>query len=87
MVGVARVTREAYQDPSTDDDRWVVVNLEPVHALARPVSLSEIEQDARLRDIGLIKQSRLSVMPVTKKEFDVIVARGQSKHPATQSES
>lgn len=87
VVGVACVTREAYQDPSTDDDRWVVVNLEPVYALARPVSLSEIKQDARLRDIGLIKQSRLSVIPVTKKEFDVIVARGQSKHPATQSES
>ena len=87
VVGVARVTREAYQDPTTDDERWVVVDLEPVQALAQPVSLREIKQDARLQDIGLIKQSRLSVMPVTKKEFDVIVARGKSKRTAAQSET
>ncbi len=87
VVGVARVTREAYQDPTTDDERWVVVNLEPVHALARPVSLREIKQDARLQAIGLIKQSRLSVMPVTEQEFEVIVARGESKRLATQAET
>lgn len=81
VVGVARVTREAYQDPTTDDARWVVVDLEPVQALARPVSLKEIKQDARLQDIGLIKQSRLSVMPVTKKEFDRIVKKGQGQPP------
>ncbi len=77
VVGVARVTREAYQDPTTDDERWVVVDLEPVQALARPVTLREIKQDTRLQDIGLIKQSRLSVMPVSKKEFDLIVKKGQ----------
>ena len=81
VVGVARVTREAYQDPTTDDARWVVVDLEPVQALARPVSLREIKQDARLQDIGLIKQSRLSVMPVSKKDFDRIVKKGQGQPP------
>ena len=81
VVGVARVTKEAYQDPTTNDERWVVVDLEPVEPLATPVTLSEIKHDPRLKNIALIKQSRLSVMPVTKKEFEVIVKKGQAKSP------
>lgn len=79
VVGVARVTKEAYQDPTTDDERWVVVDLKPVEALKNPVTLSDIKDDARLKNMALIRQSRLSVSPVTEDEFDVIVARGKGK--------
>ena len=57
VVGVARVVKEAYQDPTTDDPRWVAVDIEPVEALANPVSLSDVKKDKRLQNIGLIKQA------------------------------
>lgn len=79
VVGIAEVIKEAYQDPTTDDERWVVVDLKPKETFKNPVSLSEIKKDRRLRDIALIKQSRLSVMPVTKKEFDTITSMGRGK--------
>ncbi len=79
VVGVAQVVKESYQDPTTDDDRWVVVDLEPVKALQSPVPLSAIKKDERLQNISLIKQSRLSVMPVTKEEFELIVKMGTGK--------
>ena len=81
VVGVARVRRESYPDPTADDERWVVVDLEPVRALAEPVSLSTIKADARLRDIPLVRQSRLSVMPLPKPAFDRILALGGTKLP------
>ncbi len=77
VVGIAKVIKESYQDPTTDDTRWVVVDLEPVETLKKPVSLDEIRKDNRLKNIALIKQSRLSVMPLTKEEFEVIVAKGK----------
>jgi len=79
VVGIAKVTKESYQDPTTSDERWVVVDLEPVETLKKPVSLEEIKNDKRLKNIPLIKQSRLSVMPLTKEEFDVIVAKGRGR--------
>ncbi len=79
VVGIAKVTKEFYQDPTTDDERWVVVDLKPVRALKKPVTLGDIKVDERLRDMALIRQSRLSVMPVEEGEFDVIVAKGQGK--------
>ena len=79
VVGVAQVTREAYQDPSTNDERWSAVNIEPVDKLAQPVSLHDIKQDKRLQNMALVKHSRLSVMPVAKKDFDIIVQLGRSK--------
>ncbi len=79
IVGIARVIKAAYQDPTTDDERWSVVDIEPVETLARPVRLSQIKRDRRLQDMALIKQSRLSVMPVTQKEFDVIVTQGRTQ--------
>ncbi len=79
VVGVARVTKEAYQDPTTADDRWSVVDIEPVETLAAPITLSEMKQDKKLQDMVLIKQSRLSVMPVMKKEFDRIIKKGRAK--------
>jgi predicted RNA-binding protein with PUA-like domain len=76
VVGIAEVVREFYQDPTTDDERWVVVDLKPVKTLKSPVPLSEIKKEKKLRNISLIKQSRLSVMPVTKKEYEVILKKG-----------
>lgn len=76
VVGYARVIKASYQDPTTDDDRWVAVDIEPVEALKDPVSLKQIKQEKKLADIALIRQSRLSVMPVTKKEFEHILSLG-----------
>ncbi|AXE16944.1 EVE domain-containing protein [Runella rosea] len=74
VVGIAQVDREAYPDPTTDDARWVVVELVPVQKLKRPVSLQEIKSDNRLQEIALIRQSRLSVMPIKREEFDLILS-------------
>jgi predicted RNA-binding protein with PUA-like domain len=76
VVGVARVVREAYQDPTTEDERWVAVDIEPVETLKTPVTLEEIKQEKRLQNIALVRQGRLSVMPLTKEEFTVIVNKG-----------
>ena len=73
VVGIARVVKEAYQDPTTDDKNWVVVDLEPVESLKKPVTLEQIKADERLKDIGLVRQGRLSVMAVKPEEFDRIL--------------
>jgi predicted RNA-binding protein with PUA-like domain len=77
VVGIAHVSKEAYPDPTTDDPRWVAVDIEPVETLATPVSLSAIKKDKRLQNLALIKQAQLSVMPVTQKEFEIIVTMGR----------
>ena len=77
VMGVALVVRESYQDPTTSDDRWVVVDLKPVRTLEKPVPLSEIRKDPALKEIPLIRQSRLSVMPVSKTEFDRIISKSR----------
>ena len=79
VVGVAKVAKESYQDPTTGDERWVAVDIAPVKPLKRPVSFDEIKKENRLRNISLIKQGRLSVMPVTKDEYDVILGMGSGK--------
>jgi len=79
VVGVARVVKGAYQDPTTDDARWVAVDIEPLETLTSPVTLNEIKQEKRLQSIALIRQGRLSVMPLAKEEFDLIVAKGRQK--------
>ena len=76
VVGVARVTRTAYPDPTSDDERWVVVDLAPVKALKQPVTLADIKADPKLAGIALVKQSRLSVMPIEKAHFERILKRG-----------
>lgn len=75
VVGIAKVVRESYPDPTTDDPRWVVVDLSPVEKLPKGVTLKEIKADERLQDMALIRFSRLSVQPVKKEEFDIIVAK------------
>jgi len=72
VVGVARVAREAYPDPA--DERWLAVDLEPVRPLARPVPLAELKSDRGLAKLPMLRQPRLSVVPVTKPEFDRILA-------------
>ena len=79
IVGIAEVIKEAYQDPTTEDARWVVVDLKPVKALKKPVTLADVKADERLANMALVGQSRLSVMPVAEDEFDVILARGAGK--------
>jgi len=73
VLGIAKVIKEFYRDPTTNDERWVVVDLKPETTLNKPVTLSEIKKTPELKNIGLIKQSRLSVMPITKKEFNKII--------------
>ncbi len=75
VVGVAEVIKEHYQDPTTEDVRWLVVELKPLHTI-NEVSLETIKKDALLQNIGLIKQSRLSVMPLKVEEFDRILELG-----------
>ena len=81
IVGIAKVIRQFYPDPTTDDDRWVVVDLKPIKPFKVPVSLDEIKGHKELTEIALIKQSRLSVMPVTKKEFQVLLKLGKTSFP------
>lgn len=76
VVGIAKVVTEAYQDPTTTDARWVVVDLAPVETLKKPVTLETIKADAQLQDVALVRQGRLSVMPLKREEFDRIVALG-----------
>ena len=76
VVGIAKVITEAYPDPTLDDPRWVAVDLAPVEALKHPVTLEQIKADERLANIALIRQSRLSVMPLTNTEFDRILEMG-----------
>lgn len=73
VVGIAKVVKEAYQDPTTEDERWVVVDLAPFKKLNKSVTLEQIKKEKRLEGIALIRQSRLSVMPLKREEFDVIL--------------
>ena len=79
IVGVARVTKTAYPDPTSDDERWVVVDLVPVKPLAQPVTLQQIKADAKLANIPLITQSRLSVMPLPEDAFKRILDLGKTR--------
>ena len=75
-VGIAKVVKEFYQDPTTDDERWVVVDIEPLERFKKVVTLADIKGDDRLSNMVLVNNSRLSVQPVKKEEFDLIVAKG-----------
>ena len=79
VVGVAKVTREAYPDPTAKESDWSAVDLKPVKAMVEPVTLEQIKAEAKLSEIALIKQSRLSVMPLRWPEFRRILELGQTK--------
>lgn len=74
IVGVARVTKKAHTDPTAIDGDWSCVDVTPAFALKRPVTLEQIKADPALRNMALLRQSRLSVCPVSPAEFDRIVA-------------
>ncbi len=76
VVGIAKVVKSFYQDPTTSNPNWVVVDLEPVQDFKKPVTLAEIKADKQLENISLVKQGRLSVMTLKAEEFDRIVAFG-----------
>ena len=77
VVGVVEITREHYQDPTTDDDRWVVVDVKPVKKLKNPVTLEQIKADPAFAEMKLVRQSRLSVSPVTEDEFQRVLDLGR----------
>ena len=76
VVGTARVTREAYRDPSAEDGDWSCVDLVPRQACRTPVTLEQIQAEPSLREIALLRQSRLSVMPLTSAEADTLRRMG-----------
>ena len=69
VVGIAEVAKEAYPDPTAQEGEWVCVDLVPVKPLPHSVTLADIKANPKLRDLKLLRQSRLSVMPVTAAEF------------------
>ena len=76
VVGIAQVAKAPYPDPSADEPQWVAVDIKPLKPLSAPVPLTTIKVEPRLANMLLVRQSRLSVMPVTKEEFETIVALG-----------
>ncbi len=79
IVGIAEVTKEAYQDPTTDNAAWVVVDIKPKKALHKPVTLMQIKEDKQLSNIALVRLSRLSVQPVTEDEWMRIMELAETK--------
>ena len=79
VVGVARVGKEAYPDPTATEGDWSGVDLVPVKALKKPVTLGVIKADRALKEIPLIRNSRLSVMPLTEAQFNRILELGETK--------
>jgi predicted RNA-binding protein with PUA-like domain len=79
IVGIAKVLHTAYPDPTAEKGDWSAIDIVPVKKLNRAVTLKEIKQHPELQDIALIKQSRLSVMPVTDTQFDIIMQLAETK--------
>ncbi|MDR3401256.1 MAG: EVE domain-containing protein [Chthoniobacter sp.] len=79
IVGIAEIAAEAYPDPTAKEGDWVCVDLVPVKPLSNPVTLEAIKANAKLKDIKLLRQSRLSVMPLTEVEFTEILRMAKTK--------
>jgi len=73
IVGITKVIKTSYQDPTTDDEKWVAVDVQAVCPLNRPIGLAELKLDDTLKDMRFVRQSRLSVAPVTADEFNKIL--------------
>lgn len=73
IVGIAQVVKEAYPDPTTEEEAWVAVDLKPLKKLQKPVSLQQIKGDIRLKDIALLRLGRLSVTPVRDEEWIILM--------------
>ncbi|AYD48619.1 EVE domain-containing protein [Arachidicoccus soli] len=79
IVGIAKVVKESYPDPTTDDERWLVVDLKPVKTLKKTVSLAQMKAEKRLQNLALVRQGRLSVCPVSDEEWEVILELSNKK--------
>ncbi|MBM3444782.1 MAG: EVE domain-containing protein [Bacteroidetes bacterium] len=73
IVGIAKVVKEAYQDPTTDESAWVAVDVKPHKRLKNPVSLSSIKSEKKLVNMALIRLGRLSVQPVLETEWNIVL--------------
>ena len=73
IVGIAKIVKEAYPDPTTDDDRWVAVDVAAHKKLKKPVSLAQIKEEPRLAQMALVRLGRLSVQPVTDEEWAIVM--------------
>lgn len=78
IVGIAKVVKEHYQDPTTTDIKWVVVDVAPVCKVVKPVTLAQLKATPSLVNMGLIKQSRLSVCPITNTEWHTILEMSET---------
>jgi predicted RNA-binding protein with PUA-like domain len=79
IVGIAKVIKEHYQDPTTNEDAWIVVDLKPEKKLRKPVPLTEIKKDKRLAGMDLLRLGRLSVQSVKENEWKVIMEMASEK--------
>lgn len=79
IVGIAKVSKEAYQDPTTEDKAWVAVDLKPVRKLKKPVTLAQVKADGRLGKMALVRLGRLSVQPVTDDEWKIVMEMAGEK--------
>jgi predicted RNA-binding protein with PUA-like domain len=79
VVGIAQVAKEAYQDPTTEDEAWVAVDLKPYKKLKQPVSLKTIKADPRLKTMDLLRLGRLSVGAVTDDEYAIVMEYAKTK--------
>ncbi len=79
IVGIAEVIKEAYQDPTTEDPNWVVVDLKPVKPIARPVTLTQVKAEPSLKNMDLVRLMRLSVGAVREKEYRKVLEMGETR--------
>ena len=81
VVGIAKVVKTAYPDPTAPGGDWSVVEVQPLSALRKPVTLDDIRKEPRLKDINLLRRNRLSVVPVTSAEFSLILKMDETPAP------
>ena len=79
IVGIAKVSKEAYQDPTTEEAAWVVVDVKPHKKLKKPVSLAQIKADSRLQNMDLVRLGRLSVQTVKEDEWNIVMEMAGEK--------
>ena len=79
IVGIAKVVKEAYQDPTTEDEAWVVVDFKPVRKLKKPVSLQQMKAEKKLQNMDLIRLGRLSVQTVKDDEWELVMQMAGEK--------
>ena len=80
IVGIVEIVKESYPDPTDKTGRFVVVDVKAIKKLKNPVTLGKIKQNKKLQNIALVKQSRLSVMPLKKNEWDILITMSLSKN-------